>query len=40
VIADLGAMAGELAASKRDVDAAVEFAKKGPRNLDELRVEI
>ncbi|MGA8170984.1 MAG: hypothetical protein WB816_09170 [Methylocystis sp.] len=40
MIADLGAMAGELAASKRDADAAIEFAKNGPRKLDELRVDM
>ncbi len=40
MIADLGAMAGEFAASKRDADAAVEFAKSGPRKLDELRVDM
>ena len=40
MIADLVAMAGEFAASKRDADAAVEFAKKGPRKLDELRADM
>ena len=39
MIADLVAMAGEFAVSKRDADAAVEFAKKGPRKLDELRAD-
>ena len=38
--ADLGALAGDVATVRKDADAAVEFAKKGPRKLDELRVDM
>ncbi len=40
MIADLAAMGRELARQKQDMDAAVEFAKKGPRKLEELRVDM